>query len=218
MSLPKIKITQMSSASTLNASDVLVIVQGGVNKKTSVTNFLKNLNSVDSIRVNPVQLAIDFSVATKNDANSLFVDGSTDKVGVGTDLPESKLHVKGNFQVGSATTDGIMVQSTEGIIYTVSDQTNSVTKAISPSRAGTIIDCNTGVAGLFSLSSGSNGQIKTIAVNTLNIGKTATISLVGSGFNTITFNAIGNTVVLQYFVGMAKWCVIGGNGAVLSTV
>lgn len=215
MSLPKIKVSQMSVAVTLNADDLLLIVQDGVNKQSSITNFLKNLNSVDSIRINPVQNAIDFSIASKNDANAIVIKGQTDRIGFGTATPESKVHVNGNFQVGSSSADGVMLQSVESITYTAADDTALLTKELSSSRTSSILTCDIGVVGKFSLSAGSTGQIKNITLTTNN---TVTITLVGLGFNTVTLNAIGESVVLQYIPSISKWCTIGGNGEVLSTV
>lgn len=218
MAAPKIKMSQLSVATTINATDFLMIVQDGVNKKTSITTLLKNLNSVDVTRVNPMQFAVDFSVATKNDQNSLFVDGSLDNVGVGTAFPQSKLHVNGNCQVGSSVGDGIILESTENIIYTADNQTNLLKKALSASRAASLISCNTGVIGQFSLPNGSNGQLKSISINTLDAGKSAIISLNGLGFNTITFTSIGTTVLLRYFSSNSLWVMISNSGAAISTI
>src|ERR1035437_4174885 len=102
MALPKIKVSQMSVATTIKSTDYFMIVQDGVNKKTTITNLLKNMNTGDTVNINPLQNAVDFIVSTKNDPNSLFADGSTDYVGVGTAYPASKFHVNGNAQVGSA--------------------------------------------------------------------------------------------------------------------
>ena len=214
----------MSAAITALPSDYLMVVQNGVNKKMSLTTLLNNLDSANNIRVNPAQNAINISVASKNDASCFVLSGSTDKIGIGTNSPASKLHIVGNLQVSSPTTDGILVQSSEGIVYTASDQTNNTIKVISPLRAMTQLDCNVGVNGLFSLSSGSNGQVKTIFVNTVDSGKTATISLTGLGFNTITFNAVGKSTTLQWISSISKWValsnglLVSGVGATYSTI
>jgi hypothetical protein len=217
---PKIKISQMNVADTLNATDYLTIVQNGTNLKSTLTNFLKNLNSNDSIRINPLQISIDFSVGALNDPFALFVDGSVSNIGIGTALPQSKLHVNGNVQVGSASTDGVVVNSTESISYSATDQTNSIITPLAPTRTSSYITCATGVIGQFSLSAGSNGQLKTIILNSADSGKYALISVTGLGFNTIKLNATGSSVILQYSTINSKWTVMSvGNGAVvLSTV
>lgn len=218
MAQPKIKVTQMPAALTLNATDSIMIIQSGTNKKSTVSTFLKNLNSIDTIRVNPVQNAINFTVATKNDANAIAVIGSTGRIGFGTSTPESKVHVAGNLQVGSTTSDGITVQSSETVTYTAADQTSSLVKSLSPNRAMTAVNCNTGVSSLLSLPNGSNAQIKTIVQNTLDAGKTSTLSFTGLGGNTVTFNNAGESVTLQYVSLISKWIVLSIHGAILSTV
>lgn len=218
MAAPKIKMSQLSVATTINATDFLMIVQDGVNKKSSITTLLKNLNSVDVTRINPLQFAVDFSVATKNDSTSLFVDGSLDNVGIGTAFPQSKLHVNGNCQVGSSTGDGVILESTESIVYTADNQINSLVKALSASRAASLISCNTGVIGRFSLPSGGNGQLKSISINTLDSGKSAIITLPGLGFNTLTFSNVGSTVLLRYFTSNNLWVVVSNIGAILSII
>ena len=208
-------------ATTLNANDYFMIVQDGVNKKTTVTNILSNLNSGNIIRINPLQNSINFSVASKNTTDMFVVSGSTDRIGVGTATPQSVFHVIGNSQIGSSSVDGILVQSSEEITYTAADQTNVVTKSISPSRTITSLICNTGCNGLFSLGVGFNGQVKTIAQRTLDTGasKTSTITIAnGMGFNTIVFDAVGDSSVVQYVSSSNKWIIIGGNGASYSTV
>ena len=221
MSAPSIKISQMPVASTLNGVDYLQIVQNGANLKSTITNFLGNLNSAGNIRINPLQFSIDMTVATVNDANTFFADGSTDRVGIGTAYPLSKLHVNGNTQVGSTSTDGIIVQSSESIDYTAVNQTNSATISISPSRAQTSIVCDSGVSGKFSLPAGSSGQTKTIIAASISGGHTATITLspAGLGFNTITMSATGCAITLQYNSVISQWCVLGTYGTTtISTV
>ena len=218
MSLPKLKVSQMSVAVNINPTDYFMIVQNGLNKKTSITTLLKNMNTGDTININPLQNAVDFIVGTKNDPNCLFADGSMDFVGIGTAYPASKFHVNGNAQVGSASTDGIIVESTEALSFSSNEQTNNVIKPISPMRSGSIISCDTGVSGKFLLPAGSNGQVKTIAVNSLGSGKTVTVTTVGTGFNTITLSHSGESVVLKYFTTSSSWIVIGGHNPTITTV
>lgn len=210
----------MSTAVTMTATDYLMVVQDGVNKKSSLTNLLLNLNSEDNIRVNPSQYSIDFSVGSKNNASMLFVDGSIDRIGVGTSTPESTLHVLGNAQVGSSSSNGILVQSSESIGYTTGDEGLATVKQLSPSRAVTEISCDANVSGLFSLPSGSNGQVKTIAVKLITGGETAIVTFVGlgpSGWTTITMSAIGSSITLQYLTSISKWVVLAVGSSTVVT-
>ena len=227
MALPKIKLSQMSVANTINATDYLMIVQDGVNKKTTITNLLTNLNAADNFRINPNQLSLNFYVASKNSPNALFVSGNNSYVGINTPSPTSLLHVNGNCQIGSATTDGITIESTENVIYTAANQigngSSADTLTISVSRAATLLSCQTGVTGHFSLPYGSDGQLKTITVNTLDIGQTIIMSMSGLGFNQLSFpststSVVGNSVSLRFFSSLNKWAVVGNNGCVISQV
>ena len=53
------------------------------------------------ITINNSQNATDFRIKTDNQDNTLFIKGSTDNVGIGTDTPDSdrKLHVSGNVRI-----------------------------------------------------------------------------------------------------------------------
>ena len=227
MALPKIKLSQMTVANNINPTDYLMLVQDGVNKKTTITNLLTNLNLADNFRINPNQLAINFYVASKNSPNALFVEGYNSYVGIGTATPTSLLHVNGNCQIGSSTVDGILIQSTETVSYTAANQIGNgsvpTVNTISVLRAATLISCQTGVSGQFSLPYGGDGQIKTIVVNTLDIGKSLTISLSGIGFDIISFisttkSSVGSSITLRFFSAINKWVVMGNNGAIISQV
>lgn len=57
------------------------------------------LEDTDGITINDLGRSIDFRVEGDTDANLLFLDGSTDRVGLGTSTPAEKLEVVGNFAV-----------------------------------------------------------------------------------------------------------------------
>lgn len=70
------------------------------------SSFVFNQNSVD----------VDFRVESNGNQNMLFVDGGTDRVGIGTGSPSSTLEVNGktqtaNFQMTSGATNGYVLQS-----------------------------------------------------------------------------------------------------------
>jgi hypothetical protein len=73
-------------------------------------------NSTGAI-FNDAGASLDFRVEGDTDDHLFFVDGSADKVGISTNSPEEKLHLKdGNFRVG-----GDNAGSDYGVIFTPAD-------------------------------------------------------------------------------------------------
>ena len=60
-------------------------------------NFLEfDENGLDTARINPDGVDIDFQVATLNNDYTIFTEGSTDRVGIGTSVPSHTLTTAGN--------------------------------------------------------------------------------------------------------------------------
>lgn len=215
MATPKIKVSQLTSVITPQQSDTFMVIQGGVNKKVTLSTLLNGLTSSSNIRLNSSQYSINTSISSKNDANTLFIKGSTDKVGIGTSSPAQKLHIVGNLQVGSSSSDGVIIQSTEVITYTSAETAD---KPISTLRACSVISCGSGATGLFHLDNATDGQIKTISLTAITTGQTAIITMNGVGFNTVTMNAVGDAVFLQFLSTVSKWVLVSNNGCVISTL
>jgi hypothetical protein len=211
----KIKFSQLSIASSMTGDDTMSIIQNNTSKKLTVSTFLKNLNSTDTIRLNPISYPVDVIISSHNDVDMFHVSGSGDKVGISTAYPESKFHVNGNIQVGSASTDGVIKYSTETISYATTS-----TLPISVLRGATTITVVGSINGLFSLGTGTNGQIKTITAAYVDgsSGKTISITFTGIGYNKITLNAVGKSVMLQYISANSAWSVIGGNSPILEQI
>jgi hypothetical protein len=213
--MAEIKVTQLASTLTLTPTDILMVIQNGVNKKISVASLLKNLNSDDTIRFNPTQNAIDVVFSSNGVSNLLFVDGVNDRIGIGTSTPSSTFHVNiGNVQVGSTTTDGVFVGSSEIITHPPSASVTGAT--ISPLRETTALEIYGSCT--YTLGSGTDGQTKNIYLKAIDTGgSTATITVDGLGFNRIGLStAIGDALTLKYL--NSKWVCVGNNGATLSTV
>jgi hypothetical protein len=58
----------------------------------------------------------DFRVESNNDTHVLFVEGSTDRVGIGLSSPQSELHLKGDFTVTDGASSDVI-----GKLYASSD-------------------------------------------------------------------------------------------------
>ena len=103
-----------------SAANVPMLVSGGAERfrVTSAGDVVFNENGNST----------DFRVEGNTDANLLFVDGSADRVGIGTTSPAQKLHVDGSIRTDSAYyVDGNIVINTDGN-FEVHD-----TRAVTPS-------------------------------------------------------------------------------------
>ncbi len=85
--------------------------------------------------INDNAASYDFRVESDTDTHALFVDGSADKVGIGTANPSKKLHVAGD----GLFTSGLTVQGDLTVTgdFTCLDTTISVTSALSVQNTGT---------------------------------------------------------------------------------
>lgn len=223
--MAEVKVSQLPNASASTPSDYIMIVQNGVNKKISLTQLFKFLNSGDIIQFNPARAPIDIQFSTGNVLATLFLDGSTDFVGVNTDLPEATFHVNGNSKVGSSSSDGVMMHSDENITFTLAtDEPQGIGyyKPLNAARETSTMNVDTGVSfGRFNLGNGLPGQYKTLVASSLPTGVKATVQVVGGiGFNRIDFTAIGQSVILKCVSigGLPKWTCVGYYLANLYTV
>jgi len=73
--------------------------------------------SIDSVVINNGGNNCDFRVEGLNDENLIFSDGSTDRVGISSDLPRAKLDVRGDVYVGSSQATGVVLTSPNGTKY-----------------------------------------------------------------------------------------------------
>jgi hypothetical protein len=211
--MAEIKISQLVTSSSHFGDDVLMILQNGINKKTSLTTVLKNLNSYDDIRINPLQSSIRTTISSKNIEKMFYVDGVNDKIGIGTGtLSDHLLTINGSVSIGNASSNGILAGSSEEILWSSGDPT----KALSTVRQSSYLQVQVGYTGSFSLADGFDGQLKTITLMTASSGNT-TISCNGIGgtFSTINMSAIGSGITLIYKSSgsIHGWCCVGANGA-----
>jgi hypothetical protein len=79
-----------------------VTVQGTLNATA--------LNTSGAVVFNDAGADVDFRVEGDTEANLLFVDASTDRVGIGTSTPASKLHIQANANAISVD-DGLSVRN-----------------------------------------------------------------------------------------------------------
>ena len=106
---------------------------GGTNRKTTAARIKTYIGSFDpdgAQTFNDSGAAVDFRVEGDTDTHLLMVDGSSDKVGIGEDVPEGKLHIfTGDASVGpNSDADELVVEgSGETGISILSGASNSGT-------------------------------------------------------------------------------------------
>ena len=71
----------------------------------------------DSVVINEGSNDLDFRVEGLNDEYQIFSDGGTDRVGIGSAIPRSKLDVRGDVYVGSSQATGVVLTSPNGTEY-----------------------------------------------------------------------------------------------------
>jgi len=97
---------------------------------STIRNRISGLANVETV-FNEQGADSDFRVEGDTDANLLFIDASTDRMGVGTSSPASKLHVVDNNALGiriertSGTAGSYETHVTSGGIWNFRDITNS---------------------------------------------------------------------------------------------
>lgn len=191
------KISELTAATSAASADLIPIVQGGTNKKLTVENFLGNLNT--PVIFNQVQNpANDVQFRGDTDANTMFVDVSTNRVGFGTATPSEKADVAGNLAISG------------GFI-----RLNQATTPITGSGNNLAVDLTTSVTVVsvdgtssLSLAAGVQGQTKHFVLTTT---QTVTITPTQrNGYATIVLNAAGESVTLMYHSN--AWHILGGNG------
>lgn len=194
------KISELVAATSAAGADLLNIVQGGSNKKLTVANLFANLDT--PVIINESGGDQDTRVEGLNDNNLLYVDASTDRVGVGVATPTQKLDVNGDVAIsGGSLYLSQTAQSSTGT------STADLTKAVTEFTLSSGSDAA-------SLANGTVGQIKIFVV----VGGSGSCVLTPTTLNggtTITFNGIGDAVTLLY-VATVGWTVIGSNSVVVA--
>lgn len=209
-----LRLSQLAIASTATEADYIMVVQNGVNKRMSFGTFLKNLNTNDVIRVNPMQRPINTVIASKDNSALVTIDGVNGRVGLNEPNPEALLHVNGIVKIGGTSTDGLLLESSETLTHpTGTPVVNSTLNILRETSALEIFGACT-----YILNAGVEGQTKYIYLKSIDTaGSTAIISVAdGLGFNKIQLSgAVGQALTLKFV--NSKWVCTGNNNAILYT-
>jgi len=151
----------------------------------------------------PSDIGIKWSSGTNPQAPHVF--GITPNAQTGA----TKLEIN-NGTAGDLRDLALRDLTVSGVIVTT-PQALSGAGAISLTT-GTTAFISTGAAQALTLADGTNGQIKTI-VHVADGGSGVLTPTTKSGYTTITFSNIGDSVTLQFFT-TAGWCIVAIFGAV----
>ena len=194
------KISELVAATSAAGADLLNIVQGGSNKKLTVANLFANLDT--PVIINESGGDQDTRIEGLNDNNLLYVDASTDRVGVGVATPSQKLDVNGDVAISGGS-----------LYLSQTAQSSTGTSTADLTKAVTELTLSSG-SDAASLANGTVGQIKIFVVVGGSGSCVLTLTTLNGG-TTITFNAVGDAVTLLY-VATVGWTVIGSNSVVVA--
>jgi len=164
----------------------------------------------------------------------LRMDGNTSARGLGIGSLAQIAWSSGAYSGGTVTGDTSLSRNAAGIVQIGTTTTNALGSLLltNLTASGTLITTpqalsgagavdvvtsatsftSTGAAQALTLANGTNGQIKTIA-HVVDGGSGVLTPTTKSGYTTITFTNVGDSVTLQYFT-TAGWCIVGIYGAV----
>jgi hypothetical protein len=189
------KISDLTAATSAAGADLFTLVQGGSNKKITITNFLANLNS--AVIVNSNGADQDTRISGDNDNNLFFTDASADKVGIGTSTPAEKLDVAGNLAISNGF-----------LSFSQTPQSATGNAAASLSTAITNFTLSSGSDSL-SLAAGTTGQVKIINV----IAGAGSVSInvaTRVGFTTVNSSTVGASITLLALA--SGWIILSSRG------
>ncbi len=181
---------------------MLILVQGGADKKITIAALLAALNS--ALVFNSTQANIDARFEGQTDNSLIFVDASADKVGFGTAGPIEKADVNGNINIqGFIRVNGTPQAVTGNGALTAITLTNEISK----------YSVNAGGTSTTTLPDGVEGQTKIVYL-ALATGQLQITPANLLGFTTITLTALGGSVSLLFTSG--KWVVLGSKSATIA--
>jgi len=154
----------------------------------------------DTSVFNPQQYSLTIAL----DGSGLFYKTSTDNATF------QKFGITASGTFASPTFTGTITQT--GIV--VASGTQSLSGAGAVDLITPVTKLTTTGANALTLANGTNGQIKTI-VMLVDGGDGTLTPTTKTGYSTITFNDVGDVVVLQYFTTLG-WVILSNTGATVA--
>jgi len=143
-----IKISALSSLTGANTAtdDLYVVVDTSVpeTKKQTRAELFQNVPAASFAGANVFNDAgadVDQRIEGDTDANLVFVDASTDRVGIGTATPTAKLQVNGSFALTAPVTVTTDYTVAAGVTFIISNRasTNTITLPAVATSSGRIL-------------------------------------------------------------------------------
>ena len=115
------KISELNTTTTIDGTELLLVVQGGTNKKLQLSTMLANLNTQtgSSFVVNQQRIASNFYISPVSSAARgdqtflLFANASTNLIGIGTASPSAKLDIRDSWSDSSSVFESFVVNTTD---------------------------------------------------------------------------------------------------------
>lgn len=155
--MPDIKISALSALTGANTAtdDLYVVVDTSVpeTKKQTRAELFQNVPAASFAGANVFNDAgadVDQRIEGDTDANLVFVDASTDRVGIGTATPTAKLQVNGSFALSAPVTVTTDYTVAATAYYIISNRvgTNTLTLPAVATNAGRILKVQTRTASI----------------------------------------------------------------------
>lgn len=161
------------------------------------------ITPLGGLTVNEQGADADTRIEGDTDANLVFVDASTDRVGIGTNAPAQLLDVDGAAIIQTLMTDG----STE---LTIAAGVITVTQTFH--RIDTEADASSD--NLDTINGGTDGQF--LVIRAENGGREVVVTTAGnittSDGNNVSLDEVYKFLLLVYDGNRSKWNVVGGGG------
>ena len=147
-----IKISALSALTGANTAtdDLYVVVDTSVpeTKKQTREELFQNVPAASFAGANVFNDAgadVDQRIEGDTDANLVFVDASTDRVGIGTATPTAKLQVNGSFAITAPVTVTTNYTVADNVTFIISNRgsSNTITLPAAASNTGRILIIST---------------------------------------------------------------------------
>lgn len=162
-----IKISALSALTGANTAtdDLYVVVDSSVpeTKKQTRAELFQNVPAASFAGANVFNDAgadVDQRIEGDTDANLVYVDASTDRVGIGTATPTAKLQVNGSFALNAPVTVTTNYTVADNVTFIISNRasSNTLTLPAAATSTGRVLFIST-IGGNFAVVSASSNVV-----------------------------------------------------------